>query len=313
MNRLWLLVLVLVLVSMSSCISSKLIANNMVGSMDDMKTSFFAEESPTYAREAGPALMKMLDGFLVSSPENVGLLSRGAEMNCAFAQTFLDDHDRTWAQVMYKRGKGYGMKGLSLEYPDLAKALSEGTLDSIKAELKKVDEDDIRLLFWTGICWGGEINAAMEAGMMPQLPKVRAIMDRTMELNDNYYFSAVHIFYGTFWAGRSEMLGGDAEKGREYFEKAIELTEGRFLLWKFMFAKVYAVQAQKPALYVSLLNEVVNAPRDFDNDSNRLANQMARTEARRFLNMATDFFPNYVPPKAGDGFVEEDIDDLDLN
>jgi len=311
MNRLWLLVFVLV--SMSSCISSKMIANNMVGSMDDMKTSFFAEESPTYARQAGPALMKMLDGFLVSSPENVALLSRGAEMNCAFAQTFLDDHDRVWAQVMYKRGKGYGMKALSLEYPGLEKALKEGTLDSIQTELKEVDEDDIGLLFWTGICWGGEINAAMEAGMMPQLPKVRAIMDRTMELDDNYYFSAVYIFYGTFWAGSSEMLGGNAEKGREYFEKAVELTKGNFLLWKFMFAKVYAVQAQKPALYVSLLTEVVNAPTDIDTDANRLANQMARTEARRFLDMVTDFFPDYVAPTAPGGFVEEDVDDFDLD
>jgi len=302
----WFVVLV------SGCSMSKMVANNVSGTMTDMKASFFADDSPDHAMASGPAMLKMLDGFIVSSPKNVSLLQSGAEMNCAFSQTFLEDDHRDWAIRMYRRGKSYGLRGLAIRYPELHRALTTGDEAGARTLLPEVKQKDLPLLFWTGICWGGEINMVMEAALLPDLPLVEAMMARTGELDSSYYFGAVNVFYGTYWAGRPELLGGNAEKGRGYFDEALAATQGSFLLWKFMYAKVYAVASGNADLYLRFLQEIMDTPESQDTDENRLANQMARRLAAKWKGKVFDLFPDYVPPQDDLG-DEEELDDLDLD
>ena len=46
------------------------------------KESFYREASVAHAMAGAPALLKLLDGFIISSPENPDLLIRAAELNC---------------------------------------------------------------------------------------------------------------------------------------------------------------------------------------------------------------------------------------
>lgn len=309
MNR-WALVLIAMLL-LAGCSMSKMVANNMSGTMTDMKDSFFAEDSAEHAFASGPSMLKMLDGFIVSSPRNVELLQRGAEMNCAFAQTFLEDSHREWAISLYQKGKAYGLRGLEIRYPRLSRAIQAHDEALIKKELESVRKKDQPLLFWTGICWGGEINMVMDATLVPDLPLVEAFMEHSGKLDPSYYFWSLEIFRGTFWAARPPLLGGDPEKGRQHFEVALEKTNGTFLLWKLMFAKVYAVATQNAPLFVETLREVQQSHRTIDNDENRLANQVARRQAAFWLERTTDIFPGYVAPEE-DALEEEPAEDLDL-
>ena len=275
-----------------SCVTPSFIANNMTGTLEDMKSSFFSEPNPQHAFAAGPGLLKQLDGFIVSSPDNEELLRKGAEMNCGFALTFLDDYDRRWAADLYEKGRQYGLAALKIEYPEVEGALRRGDESALASALREVDRDDTPLIFWTGLCWGGRLNATMDVEGVIDLPLVEALISRSLELEEEYYFGAGHLFFGMLNAGRSEMLGGDLEKGRVHFEKAIELMDGRFLLAKVLYAMTYAVQKQDHDLFAELLDDVAEDTTE-DEAAMRLANNVARQKASVLLDKVEDFFPGY--------------------
>ena len=62
--------------------------------------------------------------------------------------------------------------------------------------------------------------------------------------------------------GRPVMFGGDPDKARHHFNRAIEITGGKFLLAQFLLAKYYAVPAQNRELYEKTLNDILSAPGD---------------------------------------------------
>ena len=58
------------------------------------------------------------------------------------------------------------------------------------------------------------------------------------------------------------MLGGDPVKAKEYFVRAISLSQGRFFLAQYNYARYYAVRVQDKDLFLSLIEEVEKAPAD---------------------------------------------------
>ena len=303
------------LILLTGCVTPRFIANNMTDSVRDIKSAFFAENSPQHAMAAGPGLLMQLDGFLVSAPDNGELLLLAAEMNCSYAMTFLDTRDRQWAASQYAKGRGYAIRNVKLEYTELGDALEAADEAEVVRQLEEVDKEHLPDVFWTALCWGGYINARMDAETAADLPIVESLIAWTVAHDPEYYHGAGHLFYGMLFSSRSKLLGGDLEKGREHFEKAIEITSGNFLLPKVMFARTYAVNKQDAELYVKLLNEVVDA--DVDLPELRIANRVAVADARELLERVGDFFPAWQEPAEpvddGDSFIEDEAEDLDLD
>jgi hypothetical protein len=301
----------------SGCLSPKFIANNMTGTMADVRTAFFAEESAEHAFHAGPGLLMQLDGFIVSSPRNSALLLSAAELNCGYALTFLDMHHPEWAQQVYSKGKRYALRALAEVNPDLYEAIAKDDEAAVAAALIGLDrEKELPVVFWTGVCWGGLINVAQDADLAADLPMVEKLIGASLALDPEFYFGAGHSFYGVLYAGRTEMLGGNLAKGKEHFDKALELMDGTFLLTKVLYARYYAVSAQDAKLYVRLLTEVTEDDSAEPPDM-RLANAVARRDAAWMLSRVGDLFPGYEGGGdlgLGAGTLEEDdIDDLDLD
>lgn len=305
----------LLLLVCTGCFGPKFIANNMIGSMKDMKQSFFAEANPDHGFYAGPALLAQLDGFIFSSPQNADLLVMGAEMNCGYAMTFLDTRDAEWAASQYRKGTAYGMRALKEKNEAIHDALSRGDEEALAKELAKVDEDDLPFVFWTGMCWGGLINITQDATLAADLPLTVALIERSLEIDPGHYFAGGHLFLGMLYGGRAAMFGGDLAKGKKHYEKAIELTGGKFVLARVHYAKFYAVTAQDPELYLQILNEVVSEDVHWPPEM-RLANAVWRAEARKLLDKVGDFFPAWQPPEEVEEDVaplEEDDEELDLD
>ncbi|MEE9511180.1 MAG: TRAP transporter TatT component family protein, partial [Gammaproteobacteria bacterium] len=87
---------------------------------------------------------------------------------------------------------------------------------------------------------------------------------------------------------RPEALGGHPERGRAYFETAIELTEGRDLAVKVEFAKGYARMLYDRELHDQLLNDVLAA--DVQQPGFTFFNQLAQQQAVELLATADDYF-----------------------
>jgi hypothetical protein len=83
-------------------------------------------------------------------------------------------------------------------------------------------------------------------------------------------------------------LGGKPEVAKEYFEQAIEVSEGKNLIAKVMYAEKYARLMFEQELHDQLLNEVLVAPSKAHGLT--LQNEFAKKEAQRLLSDSADYF-----------------------
>lgn len=277
------------LLCLPSCTVKKFVADRMPPSMDDQKLSFYREYSVRHAREAAPAMLKLLDGFIVSSPDNPELLVRGAELNCGFAFLLIEDEDPEWASILYQKGWEYAVRALAYHIEDV-KGVLNGPVDRLKETLKGMDRDALRAVFWAGMCLGPWVNLHRDDPMViAELPKALAFISRAVEIDDRYFFGCGHMFLGVYYGSLSKALGGDPDLSRRHFESAFEVTNGKFLLAKVMYAMTYAVQVQDKNLFTKILEGVLETPDNIDRDM-VLANQVAKKKAKVLLEKVDDLF-----------------------
>ena len=83
-------------------------------------------------------------------------------------------------------------------------------------------------------------------------------------------------------------MGGHPEKGREHFERALVLSEEKYLMTKVVYAEQYARLVFDREVHDRLLNEVVDA--DPVVEGMTLTNRIAQERARELLATSDDYF-----------------------
>ena len=246
------------------------------------------ERDPALAEKAIPANLKMLEGLLKQDPDNTWILENLAEGFCGYAFSFLEDTEPGRASSLYERGKDYALRATIIrtgreKWQDLS-------LDEWSLALNNVEVAHQPALFWLGQCWGGWLMQNLDSvEAFADIPRLEGLMKKVHELDPAFHHAGPHLFLGAFYGGRSRMLGGNPEKSRHHFEKALDLTEKKFLLVRLLFAKTYAVQNQNRELFESQLQAVVNAPPDLFPEQ-RLANEVARKKAAQLLDQIDELF-----------------------
>jgi hypothetical protein len=255
------------------------------------------------AASTGLTMIKMIEAMQYDNPKNRNykLLLARSYANYAFGFFETDmlrfqDTDveryalsKERAKRFYQTGQRLGLDLLSQENGAFEDALTKD-LNTFKKSLNGFGRKDVPSLFWTAFNWGSFINLSKDS---PQaiiaFPKVEAMMQRVMELDEHYFYDGPNLFFGTSYGSRPTMLGGNSEKSKEYFEKAAKDYSRKFLMALTMYAQTTAVQAQDPALFDSLLNEVLSADAAALPEQ-RLANEIAKRRAAWLLANKDKFF-----------------------
>ncbi len=246
------------------------------------------EEDPVIAEKAIASQLKLLEGMIKSDPGNQELLLLASRGFCSYAFSFIEDYDKEKAKIFYKRGLKYGLLILTAN-KSFAGALKKGG-EALQKELNKTGNQNVPSLFWTAYCWGNLINLSRNTPeALMALPKVEKMMNRVLHLNGNYYFGGAYLFFGVLYGSLPPMFGGKPEQSKYHFEKAIEITQGKFLMAFVQYAKSYAIQTQEKALFKKLLNQVINSPQNIL-PSQRLANNLAKIKAKDLLEDISEYF-----------------------
>jgi tetratricopeptide (TPR) repeat protein len=275
------------LVFFSGCVKD--IAVSTVGAIvDDGFEAFTEEQDLAFAEQALPANIKLLDVMLKNDPENARLLRLGSEGYNSYALAFLEDTDPERARAFYRRGKEYGMRILRRD-ASWARAL-DGTLEDLTGRLAEADQGDVPALFWTAFGWGSEIYLSLTSpDAIADLPKAEALMDFVARTDSTYYYAGADLFLGTLYGSRPKMLGGDLEKSRRHFDRALRLNGGRFLMTYVYYARSVAVQSLDEALFDELLAKVDTASLEILPKA-RLANQVAKRKSELLKSRKSDLF-----------------------
>lgn len=255
--------------------------------------------------EALPSSVMQLEGVFSVVPDNEGL---GVTLMRAYVSyTFgwvedrlqqaqdrgdLDEEERIMgrARLLYQRARNIGIHLMRLRDPGIDDALTGGHRGFVAyIEERFSSRDDVPLLFWTGLAWGSAINAGRDDPVMIlDLPFARSVMEQSVELDESFFNYSGVTFLAVVNAALPEALGGNPERARELFERALELTERKHFTVHVSYARTYCVQTQNRDLYLRLLREVVDG--GDPEPQARLANRIARRRAIRWLQRTDQMF-----------------------
>lgn len=113
-------------------------------------------------------------------------------------------------------------------------------------------------------------------------------MQRVIELDEPYREGAAHLYLATLSTFLPPSVGGRPEQGKAHFEKAVLLSQGKNLMAKVLYAKLYARMIFDRTLHDQLLNEVMTT--DPHIPGYTLVNTWAQKQARELIISADDYF-----------------------
>ncbi len=243
-----------VLFAFTGCIQ-QIAISTVGGIVNDGFDAFTEEQDLEFAAQALPSNLKLLEVMLKSDPDNIRLLRLLAEGYNSYALGFVEDTDPERAKVFYQRATDFALR-LVRQDSKLAKAF-DSSPDSLKAELATRGKDDVPGIFWAAFGMGSYLNLALNnTDAIAMLPKVEAMMKYVAAVDSSFYYAGADLFLGTLYGSRPKMLGGDPDLSRQYFERAIRINGGKFLLTHVYYARSYAVQTLNESLFDELLTTV---------------------------------------------------------
>ena len=293
--------------SLPGCNIQKLTVNTTSKVLVKAQPSIKQEPDYDMAARAIPASLKTVEGFHMVDPENKRLVKILAEGYCQYATGFIEDEweiaelDKRFDEAEYQsqratkafiRCMGYGLELLG---GDWKKALTGNNADFIK-KVSGADKDDRDGLLWVGVGLAGAINQNKDdIQLVAHLAKARAIFERIAQLDegdndrDPTLRALPHIALASMAVALSKAMGGDPVLGQKHFQRAMEITQNKFLLAKVFYARRYAVAVQDKALFEKSLVEVLQTDPAIWPEQ-RLANEIAHRRARRYLKNEKEWF-----------------------
>jgi hypothetical protein len=258
------------------------------GVLDNSMEALYEEKDLELAEQAIASDLKLLEGLIKSDPGNDKLLLLAAQGFTSYALGFVEDDSPERARDLYLRGRNYGLQILN-KNEDFKRAL-QGSIDELLIVMNKFEEKDVPALFWTANSWGNWINLSLtNTQALADLPRVQLLMERVIELDESYFYGGAHLFFGSNYAARPAMLGGDPEKSRSHFEKCFEFAGDTFLLPYYYYARFFATRQFDEPLFEKTLLKILDAPDDILPEQN-LPNAIAKKKAAGLLKKKSELF-----------------------
>jgi len=276
------LLLLLPALLLGGCAS--LVAGRMA---DNLSVAIADQDDPATVRDGLPAYLLMMDGFIEGDADNSASLVAGARLNALYAAVFLDS-DPKRAAAMTDKARGYAHRALCAREAE-ACGLQALPFETFQARLQVLDADDLDALFTDALAWLLWIQRHSDDwAALADLPKVEAMLQRVIALDDTYGDGQAHLYLGILGSLRPPSLGGKPEEGRAQFERALALSKGRNLAVQVAFARYYARLVYDRPLHDRLLHEVLEADPHVPGLTFR--NVLAQREARELLDSSADYF-----------------------
>jgi hypothetical protein len=269
------------------------------------------------ARQAIPGALKTVESFWINVPDNPQLLSILTEGYCQYGTAFVEDdwetaklnkdvvateyhNDR--ASKMFTRCLNYALMGLG----DRWKKDIFGTPEEVTKLVKDTGKGKRFEMMFAGLALGSMINHNLtRIEMIGYLDTVQQILRRVIEIDgpnpkvcppqpatcpaSTAHLVMPYVAFGMLDTARGKSLGGDPDKGRASFQKALDMTGGRFLLARTLMAYRYGIAMNDRKFFHDQLKIVLETPPSVWPEQ-RLANEVAHRKARRYLSKEKELF-----------------------
>jgi predicted anti-sigma-YlaC factor YlaD len=283
----------------SGCSIRSMAVNKAGDALAETGSNFASDEDPELVGEAIPFGLKTMEGLLESSPRHEGLLLAAASGFVQYAYGWVQlpgdvveatdlaraTELRERARKLYLRARGYGLRGLEVDFPGMGDALARDP----GAALSRTKKEHVPLLYWTAMGWAGAMSLKVnDSDVSADQPIVEALARRALELDACWGLGSLHEFFVSWEAGRST-IGGSVDRARDHFEKDLACAQGRRAFPYVTYAESVSVAKQDKAQFRELMEKAlaVDVSRP---DDQRLANLLAQKRARWQLGRLDELF-----------------------
>ncbi len=281
------LLFLVLMVTMWGCSPTEYMIKSMDPLMKGMNAAVNRNPDVDMVRDALPATLIQIDGFIETAP-NPKLLLRAAEAYFGYTFAFVQDGDRARARMLYLKAREYALRALVLE--GHSREIFTRGLDAFRSSLDEFDAEDVPALYWIANNWMAWIAVNLDdPEVLLDVPKVEAMLLRIVALDEAYYYGSAHAALGAYYASRSKVLGGDPEKARYHFERAFELSQSKLLFVHLLYAQYYAYQIQDRDLFVNTLKTVIATPVNYFPEKN-FTNEITKRKAEILLEDVDEYF-----------------------
>ncbi len=236
------------------------------------------------ARDATPGGLMQLEAFALAYPDHRGFKRLHAEAFCSYAVAFVFD-DWEDASLMGRTAEADALASrlrpllsrcATLNRALLPKAWQTKPIAELLPLAKKVHAP---VLLWLATTDAVNLALAPMANFT-KLPDIRAALTRCAELAPGAHNADAEILLATLDAGTGAVFG--TSDGQAAFDRARAAAGPGALIVDVMYARGTAVARKDRALYTKTLETSLAAdPAQWP--ERRLANELARRKARRYL------------------------------
>jgi predicted anti-sigma-YlaC factor YlaD len=320
------LALVTAVLPLAGCSISSFAAARVGTALTASGSSWSSEDDPELVREALPFALKTMETLAAEAPRHAGLRLGLCRGYVGYAGGFLEPDAeaiegqsferarqiRMRAERLYLRAFRYCQQALDLGWKGAGEDL-EGVPAVVEAALARISREGVETLYWTGVAWGSAISLGLDhPDRVVQLPTVRAIFERALELDEEFDRGSLHEAMIVF-DSMPAMMGGSPERARAHFDKAIAMSGGRRASPYVTWARSSAVARQARREFRETLEKALAIEPDA-HLPDRLLNLISQERARVLLARTDELFfvdetdetpvddsaENQPPPAAGE-------------
>jgi hypothetical protein len=265
---------------------SSIVSSTTSGMADSLAEALVNHDDPETVRSAVPAYLILIDGLIMDSPNNTGVLLAGAELYSSYAAAFVDDPVR--AQRLAVKGRDYGWRGMCSRKKTMCDTWT-APYEEFESALTSLRPKDVDAAFTAASAWATWIRVNRgDWSAVADKARVDVMIRRVVELEPGFRDGAAYLYLGALESLLPAAMGGRPEEGRKHFERAIEMSNGRNLMAKVLFASEYARLTFDRELHDRLLTEVVQADPVYPGLT--LTNVLAQEQAEALLADSDEFF-----------------------
>jgi len=279
--------LAVVVLAILSAGCASLMSSAASGFADNLSVAVLNQNDPETVRDGAPAYLLLLDSFLEGSPDDPALLAAAANLYATYGAVFAEDPER--AKRLTQRARNYAERATCVSYAPSCD-WDGMPFEEFTASLSGLRPKHADVTYAYGLSSLAYIRAHSDDwGALATLPHAEAVLTRYLEISESASDDgAIYTYLGILATLRPPAMGGEPEKGRAYFERAIELTDGSDLSAKVEFARGYARLLYERELHDRLLNEVMTT--DPEVPGFTLTNVLAQRDAAELLASADEYF-----------------------
>jgi len=295
-------IIVIILLLTVSCSIKKMAMNQVADALTSQGSSnvFTSDNDPELVGDALPFTIKMYESLMMSIPWHQGLKLQTGSLYIMYANAFLQtpadmlpDEELLRQEFLLKRAKNLYLRGRDIilqaiekQHPGFIKNLEAKKYD---LALKDMTQEDVPFLYWTAAGWlGAYALDPFDMGLGITMPHPREIMNKVYSLAPNFRDGAVHDFYVLYYGSLPDYMGGDFQKARYHYQKALEASKGIATSPHLSLATTISVKEQNLKEFKELLNKVLAVNPDSDPD-NRLVHIINQRKAEWLLQHADNF------------------------